>query len=374
MTLRADAVNYLGSGQGIRGRSSNLDINPNNGVVGRFIPFDFDVGFNTPEFAAACTGFTYIGQPFAFATDPVMTVTARAEGGDITQNYTGVFNRLTAGSLNFPGTTNEGFREGSPAMLGLDTGLISGWGPAIDDLGGGLTDLLFSFDSNEMIAFNRMEPVEPFDAEISLELNVVDEDNVFFGDGAGNELNPARFGDTGDGEGIDFDGSKEQRWGRLVVGNAFGSELLPLIMPLQTEYYQSVDNGFAPNADDGCTTYQASDAGIVDPNPLDDLGSADVAVLVPVSETTLLDGRQDPANPLVLGSATDSTMGPGETGTVEVILDLSPGGSAQDWLQFDWEDADGLGDGPYDVNPSGRATFGIYKGSENLIYIREPWN
>jgi MSHA biogenesis protein MshQ len=56
-----------------------------------------------------------------------------------------------------------------------------------------------------------------------------------------------------------------------------------------------------------------------------------------------------------------------------ITLNLSVSGSAQDWLQFDWDNTDGLNDGPYDDNPSGRASFGIFKGPREYIYIREPW-
>jgi len=345
--------------------------------IGRFIPYDFEVTLTTPPvFDTACNAFTYIGQPFGFVTDPVMTVTARAEGGGTTENYTGTFNRITTGSLSFPGGTNQGFREGSPATLGLDTGLISGWGPDVSDLGGGLTRLTFSFNANEQISFNRLAPVEPFDAEISLEINVLDADGVFYGDGSGNEANPARFGNTGAGQGISFDIDKEQRWGRLNVGNPFGSELLPLTIPLQAEYYLDDYSGFVPNLADMCTSYQAADIDIVDASPLDNLDASTLAVLVPVTAITLVSGRDDPANPIILSSSGDVSQGPGDgnTGAADFSVDISfISGSAQDWLQFDWANLDELNDGPYDGNPSGRATFGIYKGPTNFIYIREPW-
>jgi len=346
--------------------------------IGRFIPYDFDVALTTPPvFGTACDVFTYIGQPFGFSTDPVMTVTARAEGGSTTENYIGEFNRITAVSLSYPGDTNQGFREGSPEALGLDTGVIFGWKPGINDLGSGLTRLTFSFGSHEQISFNRLAPVEPFDAEISLEINVMDGDGVFYGDGAGTPVNPARFGNIGAGQGIDFDGNKEQRWGRLSVENTYGSELLPLHILLRAEYFHDSDSGFLPNPEDMCTTYMAADVNIADVNPLDSLGAGDVAVLTPVSVTNLVNGEADPAHPLKLSNATDSTTGPGEgkTGVIQFTLDLSSlTGSGQYWLLYDWDDLDGMSNGPYDTNPSAQATFGIYRGSRNFIYIREPWN
>jgi MSHA biogenesis protein MshQ len=262
-------------------------------------------------------------------------------------------------------------------MIGLDTGLISGWLPAITDNGDGTVGLTFSFGVNEKIAFNRPAPLAPFDAEISLELNVVDLDGAYYGDGAGADLNPAKFGDTGAGQGMAFDTDKEQRWGRLAIGNAFGSELLPVSVLLQADYFVDSTLGFIPNVDDVCTTYQASNASIVDVNLADGLEASEAAVLAPMVPTLLVNGREDPAAPLVISDESDASQGPGEgnTGSLQILLDLSAlTGAAQDWLQFDWENLDGMNDGPYTDNPAGRASFGIYKGSQDIIYIREPWN
>jgi len=358
--------------------NGQLDSSSNpTGAIGRFVPYDFDISVNSPAFGTECNAFTYVGQPFEFTVDPVLTVTARAEGGSTTQNYTGSFNRLTTASISYPGGTTEGFREGSLTMIGLDTGLIGGWLPTIVDQGGGLTDLTFSFGVGEQIAFNRITPVAPFDAEISLELNVEDLDGVYYGDGAGADINPAKFGDTGAGQGIAFNVDKEQRWGRLTLSNGFGSELLPVTVDLQAEYYLDTASGFVPNTSDACTVYQAANIGIQDANIADTLDVADVAVLVPAAPVTLVSGVSDPVNPVILGNPADSTIGPGagKTGTLQLTLDLSAlTGSVQDWLQFDWDNLDNLNDGPYDVNPSARATFGIYRGSKDFIYIREPWN
>src|SRR5690606_4037033 len=59
---RLDGGDYLGAGDVVGNTSSN---------IGRFIPFDFDVSQNTPEFGSACGTFTYIGQRFTYNTAPV---------------------------------------------------------------------------------------------------------------------------------------------------------------------------------------------------------------------------------------------------------------------------------------------------------------
>ena len=73
-------------------------------------------------------------------------------------------------------------------------------------------------------------------------------------------------------------------------------------------------------------------------------------------------------------SAPDDGDGIADTGYVDIEINLDIMGTADSWLQYDWEDADGLGDGPYSGNPTGRVSFEIFRGSDDFIYIREPWN
>ena len=42
------------------------------------------------------------------------------------------------------------------------------------------------------------------------------------------------------------------------------------------------------------------------------------------------------------------------------------------WLMYDWDGVDQGGDGNiYDDHPTGRGTFGVYRGSGRHIYLRE---
>ncbi|WP_411157847.1 DUF6701 domain-containing protein, partial [Nocardia otitidiscaviarum] len=52
--------------------------------------------------------------------------------------------------------------------------------------------------------------------------------------------------------------------------------------------------------------------------------------------------------------------GAGTDGSVDVTV------STATWLRFDWD-----GDTVHDNHPSGRASFGIYKGNPRLIYLNE---
>lgn len=335
--IRADNSDYLNGGQNITGVS---------GHVGRFIPYDFDVVPNTPAFASACSGaaddFTYIGQAFDYATEPVLTVTAKSKDKqNTTANYTGDFFKLTDAKL-----TSDGDKTYSAEAGTLDTNLINSPDPDIQDNGDGTATL--TFNSGGGIAFVRDAPEAPFDAEISLSINVIDEDDVVYGDGDGNNENPAQFGEATAGNGIAFNDSKEQRWGRLRLVNASGSELLPLEIPVLAEYLN--DSGvFVRNTDDdNC-------AGIV----LGDFGYS--GPLVGVSTPPAFD-------PIAGGTGGLTFPAPGEGNTgfvdVEALLDTA----MLSYLQFDWD-----GDGGHDDNPAARASFGIYSGTPGLIYIREPW-
>ncbi|ROR34194.1 DUF6701 domain-containing protein [Inmirania thermothiophila] len=334
-TLGASASAYLGS--------AGVDVGAVGVTVGRFTPDHFDVALNTPAFDTFCDagGFTYLGQPFGYATAPVITVTARNAQGGTTANYTGAWMRLTNASLGLPAYA------AATGTLDL-SGLPASGDPAIADLGAGTVTLTFSAGSG--LRFDRSGgPVPPFDAEIALSLDVVDADGVAY---AGN---PARFGDASAGNGIAFDAGKSMRYGRLALDPAHGPELLPLQLPLRIEYWGDPDGdgvaSFVTHADDACTTVAASAVslsgytGNLDPADLDGDG----------------DGLPDVAVTLSAGAgsvALTQAPGAGNDGAAEVGVD------APVWLEYDWK-------GTGAADPAARATWGVYRGDDYRIYQRE---
>lgn len=318
--------------------------------IGRFTPYVFDVTSNTPIIDSACgTSFGYIGQPFTYSTAPTLTVVPHARGvappvlGPVIENYTGTFFKLTPASLTIPGGTTKGYS----ALTGsLDLGLVP-TKPTVVDNGDGTATLLFSDGGG--IAFNRAAPVDNFDAEIGLQINVIDTDTRFNGDGDGISVNPEVITPATAGNGITFNSSKDQRWGRLVLDNAFGSELLPLEIPIRTEYQSS--GNFIINSDDGCTTYTSANVSFSNHS-----GITAGANLTATGAGTLINGVDDDANPLVLSNTLL------EVGFVDVTHTIDT------WLQYDWDN-----DTNHDNDPTSRATWGIFAGPEEFIYIREPW-
>ncbi|MGE0556647.1 MAG: DUF6701 domain-containing protein [Burkholderiales bacterium] len=343
---------YLGAGD-VTGTAT--------GNIGRFTPFQFDVSTNMPAFAAACGpgGFTYIGQPFVYDTgmEPVLTVTARAKGGVLTtSNYKGTspaaqaFFKLTNASL-----TGKAY---TAATGTLDASGVTAPDPSIVDNGNGTATL--TFNSGTGLFFNRAAAVAPFDAEVSLAINVIDADAVAF------PTNPARFGQASAGNGLAFSGGKTMRFGRLRLGGSSGSQVLPLRLPLTAQYWNGTF--YVTNTDDSCTTLNTTNVGLG--NHLGNLGVGET--LVTAVTSPLASG---------LGTITLGAPGVGNNGSVDVALNLGAGGTAdacpafapaatgadRSYLRGQWCGAAATRD------PAARARFGIRRGDET-IYIRESVN
>lgn len=370
-TLGLAVTNYLGTaGVNLSGTVFNAT-GAQNAVVGRFTPYDFGVSLNTPAFTPGCasnTAFTYVGQAFVYGTAPVISVTARNKAGGTTRNYTGSWWKISNASLSG--------RSYTAATGTLDTSGLPATSadPAIVDTGGassGQGTLTFSAGSG--LKFTRAAPVAPFNAEISLAISVIDTDGVAYG------ANPARFGAATSGNGISFTGTgggKPQRWGRLKLANAIGTEFADLLLPAAAQYYNGT--GFVLNTDDGCTSFPKS--AVIFANFQRNLSACETFLSTAVTSVTLVRG---------VASLALTKPGSGNTGSV----DLSPGlatastGSAcvsatatatvstangvdLTYLQSNW---DPLSPGAYDKNPTGRAVFGTLRVPREIIFSRENY-
>lgn len=339
---------------------------------GRFIPDNFNVIFNSPQFSTTCVTFTYVGQPFTYATTPVLTVTARNGTNNglanaTTQNYAGAYMKFSdaAGtSLNQAPYNTQGGRYARFDALGggttpaLDTtGLPATTGdPVIGAFTIGVGTLTFGSGTGLVFTRSAATPNAPFNADIALALNVIDTDGVAF---AGN---PASFGAATSGNGMAFSvaGGNAMRYGRVHLQNAFGSELVALPMPLHAEYYTGATNGFVINTDDVCTSIALSQltlSNTTSPTPV--IGTSAKAIGSTTTTANIANA------PFLAGNAglSFSAPGPGGNGYVDVIIDLS----ATSWLHDD------LTSCSIPTDSCGRATFGIFKGSPREIYLRERY-
>ena len=155
------------------------------------------------------------------------------------------------------------------------------------------------------------------------------------------------------------------RSGRAKLGNAHGSELLALPISFRTEYW---NNGWVLNSADSCSgdeslggsvsvTLSASPATCVQDTGSPGLSGAGCAAAGPLAQQFKEGG--------VAGFAGDFNLwlkapGTGHTGAVTVT------GNVPDWLKYPWG-------GGAAVDTSSRATFGVYKGSDKFIYMRENY-
>ena len=327
---------------------------------GRFTPDHFDISLNAPAFEPACSSFTYLGQPFKYATNPVATVIAKNASGTTTQNYTGDFWKISSASLT------PSYAEATYALNVLESSA-----PTVTDSNNGTGILTYADTSSNILALTKGALSAPYDAEIALSFLLTDTDSITVANVGGfAQTNPVKFGAETSGNGISFSGSnKTQRWGRVVLSNAHGSELSPLSVPLTTQYYNGTS--FIQNTNDNCTSFSlASDFSISDTADFDcsfitqtspvAIGSG--SVKANLSNTTVTNGVTE----VTLSDNTTTTNGPGagNTGYIEISSNLSN----LSWLLYDWD-----ADSSHDNCPSARATFGIYKGNNNQIYFREVY-
>jgi MSHA biogenesis protein MshQ len=324
--------------------------------VGRFHPAGFALVPGavpvSPFCGTSAAGFTYMGQP-ALGLD--FTIEARNAQGTVTGNYrSGVYN---VGTVTY---VAENADDGN--NLGSRLGGI----PAVDWTGGVYTVTT----ANAVFARPAAGPIPdgPFE---SLLLGVIVDDP----DGArlaGRDMNAAAAGCGGGCTAKAITALPTRvRFGRLRVGNALGSPLLPLPVPLTLEYWNGA--GFVTNGQDSCTR----------------LANTSFAFSAPTGGITLCNTSGTPAgaNAIVFGGGRASNFrlsAPGNVagGSVDLTLNLGvaatgntcTGGavaaataSAKPWLQGNW------GAAAYDRNPRARASFGRYTTTPDVIYIRENY-
>ena len=317
-------------------------------AVGRFVPDRFALTSLTPPQLqtfgaadAACSvppapprrSFTYLGQPFGYVTAPSATVTAQNAAGGTTTNYRGALWKLaTAGvSQSFANTP----------VLPLDTALVGA--PTLAETANTGTGTLTA-NAGDRIAFVRdsATPAAPFTANLSLTWTVQDISESGAGQGVIGTAAPLVFGSIG------FDAGAELRYGRLRLSNANGSQLVPLPVAMETQYWIG-SAGFVTNAADHCTSIATASIA---------LGS--FTGNLAAGETALSGGGT-----LTAGRRTLLLSAPGSTNDGSVTL--TAGLAAQPYLQGNWTGA------AYDDNPAARATFGAFKGAGEVIFMRENY-
>jgi MSHA biogenesis protein MshQ len=329
ITLLAKLTNpngYLGSaGTPTRDALNNiLTASGTSTTIGAFIPDHFDTAVvPTATLPMPCptgltcpglyNGFVYSGQPFS------AQVTARNLAGGTTANYSSAYslsNNVNLTAWNALGSIVAPTGAGALANTTMaSTAFISGVGL--------MNNQAYTFASS---------PTTPTD----IFLRAVDSVNTSV---TSLRATPA----------TSVEGGVKVVSGKVQISNAHGSEVLPLPMTATVQYWNGTY--WMTSSSDNVTQFNTN---------LSTSGGSIVANIV-----TGLGGGISVATPgvvTVLGGVEKFILNqPGVPGSADISLN-APG--------YLLAGSNGAG-----VNPSkaGRATFGIYKGSNQIIYMREDY-
>ncbi len=306
--------------------------------IGRFYPDHFTVSNGLVTEACNAGGFSYLGQNFTAS----YLLTAKNTAGVSTTNYRDDFIRLDTSA--------------TPALGSIDFGAIDNSGPTL--LSGRLTPVntsSFSWNNNgtgtitSTLNLARLDTGTPgnsiADGPFTAQIGVLptDEDLVTVSVSDRNL-------DTNNSAPNDhvLVGSSTQRFGRIVLDNAFGPEVLDLKVPLRAEYWDGL--AFITNTiDSACpgSQFVVSDFTISDADGTDSLTPANLPSVT--------------YQPLVMGTASLTLGAPNKSGPLNINLNVP------DWLKYDFDG------NASDDTPTAQAFFGQYRGNDRIIYWREQF-
>ncbi|TNE71370.1 MAG: MshQ-like protein [Gammaproteobacteria bacterium] len=300
--------------------------------VGRFYPDRFNVAIDAGELGAACNSgvaFVYTGQSFTWMLPPQLRIQPLSVQGGVTRNYTFPgFQKLVASDIDrlYP-VTDQMATDQSGALSTITTvPAIGTLTTPTSTLGNG--ELRYDFSLADRLVFDKtaLAQVAPFRPQLSWSVTDVSDSDGVSADGAPYVFSPlANF---------------EIRYGRWAMENVYGPEnIAELTMPYRLEYWNGAR--FARHAADSCSGW-------------------DTSFLSNTENHHALDSTAPSSGIFSLGQASPLRLIPdGTTGTDTLVWDVDS------WLEYDWD-----GDGANE-DPTGLATFGVYRGHDRVIYWRE---
>ncbi len=297
---------------------------------GRFVPDHFgvvpggidnradwcDQGILVADGVTPCISpaFTYMGEPF----NVNFTLSAANSANATTQNYTGAYAKLNPlasdATLAFGAVDTT---APTPLTARLDTSLVALNGSGAFSNGSAIMSV--------PLAITRGAAADGPYAALDIGIAPLDSDGV------------TTVKDLDTNNDTNFDHTRvnvadtEVRYGRLRIGGAYGSELLGLSLPVKVEYW----NGSAYTL---CADDNESPVTVGLANYLGNLNAGETVLTQPV----IAGGA---------GQVRLSAPGAGNQGSVDVSA-IAPA---------------------YLPGNTARATFGVYKGSNELIYMREGY-
>jgi MSHA biogenesis protein MshQ len=326
---------------------------------GRFIPDHFTVVTPVP-FAAGCPagGFSYMDQPFSTALSA--SIEARNTVNAKTQNYNGAtFGKGTVSAQmenGNSGTPIPGARLGGAGAPSWTSGAYA------------FTATRFSRPAAGVID-------GAYDA-LDIGVVVTDSDNVYLVSrnmDASNTSCTADTAGTSDGTctAVTLVAATRVRFGTLKLDNAYGSELLPLRVPLRAMYWNGT--AWVTNTVDSCTTITNQRDNFAIGNQQGTLTAGNYgATKVPAAALPLING---------LGTLVLAAPNAGTSGGLDIALNLgatagdancigggfpaATAGASLAWLRGKWCGTD------FARDPNVRVRFGSPKAP--YIYLRERY-
>ncbi|MBC3621023.1 MSHA biogenesis protein MshQ [Vibrio metschnikovii] len=333
--------------------SSAYTINAaSTGNIGRFIPAYFDVSPMTVSLTAACNSdgepFTYLGQPFGYANNPGLYLQPKSGDGSDTLNYLigdwwrynnqwaerGYHDAVNDLSIDFSNEFTDELIEPVTRQSASTSGVTL---------------------NGEQLSYQKpIDPIVPFNADFNLRLSVNDlrdSDDVCYRASYSESCLDYTF--------ENIDQTMPLYWGRLTIENVDGPETQGLQQKILSEYFTSA--GFVINSHDSCTElpqlsafeFQSDDFSVNQGGPIPPLVT--VSMQPDTSPFILVEGvrRLDYTEP-----------GVGNRGVIKALLDLEQHGLP--WLRRYNPQS-----GTWDDSVAGQVQFGIYSGSNRVIWWRE---
>ena len=329
--------------------------------VGRFTPAAFSVGTIslTNRINVSCTfgkSFTYLGENFQLK----FTLTAVNGDGSRTRNYTGSFAKLNPSSAS---AWNLGGVDGSTSFLSTGSSPRLSLGTAVGSWGTGSSGGFATAVTLSAAALRGSAPDGPFSA--SFGIAPVDSDGVAMGS----------YDLDADSSVSGYDRklltTVPLQYGRLKLSNAVGSQGRVLNLPLTAQTWSS--GNFATSTGDHCTTV-----------PLASVNFGNHRKTLTAADTTLTNSSIQLQNGIAnLKLAAPSA---GHSGTVDVALSLDGNSPTDTSCLQPWTPATGKAatqganlahlrggwcGSTYDKDPAARAAFGVYHGTDKIVYQRE---
>lgn len=316
-----------------------------SGNVGRFIPDHFTL--TTSSITPGNGTFSYMNQPFGVTVN----IEARNSGNTKTANYTGLFAK---GSVTF---SAENANDGTDRAARL-SGLTGSWSQGA-----------YAIDTPSAQFTRNTTPDGPYDTLV-LGTTVTDADGpllqYFNENPSTTATDTSCLGATVTGCTHKSIGTTKVRFGRLWVGNAYGSEKFDLTVPYELQYWNG--RTFIKNTDDSLTAFTAANVGLANYQgglSTTNLGTGHILVSLVSSGA---------------GTMTLTKPSPTATGSVDLFVNLGstglpancPGYSSGTSANLAYLSGNWCGSG-YDRDPVIRATFGIQGNNlkRGTIYLRE---